>query len=165
MMLLIEEYQHQSVARIELSQIALILDLAFGFFATAIVWFRLPLVAGVLKNQPNETLSDKKFTVKIIAILATIFSICLVMWVTQITANALLLWGIVLSSTYACADGIQAWKLKSMFLNFARKRYPGMMVRKNSRPKVDSAPKTWSLEKSNTRAAQKRNSRMRKTEY
>ncbi|MDV6342265.1 hypothetical protein R2103_10865 [Nitrosomonas sp. Is24] len=106
MMLLIEEYQHQSIAGIELSQIALILDLAFGFFATAIVWFRLPLVAGVLKNQPNETLSDKKFTVKIIAILATIFSICLGMWGTQITANAPLLWGIILSSTYACAASI-----------------------------------------------------------
>lgn len=119
-MLLIEKYQHQSIAGIELSQIALILDLAFGFFAAAIVWFRLPLVAGVLKSQSNKTFFDKKFNVKIIAILATIFSICLGIWGTQITANAPLLWGIVLSSTYACA----AWI--------------GIAIAKHHRQKIDT---------------------------
>ena len=75
-MLLIEKYQHQSIAGIELSQIALISGLVSGFVATAWTWYRLPLVAGVLKNQPNESFSGERFAASDIAKLIFFFSLC-----------------------------------------------------------------------------------------
>ena len=62
-MSLIEKYQHQSIAGIELSQIALVSGLVAGFIATARVWFHLPLVSGELIIDTDGT-GTKNFSYK-----------------------------------------------------------------------------------------------------
>lgn len=110
---------------IKLSTIALIFGLVSGFLATAFMWYRLPLVAGIFKNSLNKSFSDDKITVPIIALLAIVFSISLGIWGTQIIASAPLLWGLILSSAYAIAT--------STGIYFAKRRQESINTRVNWR--------------------------------
>lgn len=102
--LLINHYQYQSIEGVELSLLVHMLGLFIGLAGTAWVWYRLPLVAGVLKNQPNESFSGERSTVSSgIAKLIFFFSLYLGIFGTQITANNSLSWGLILSIAYASA--------------------------------------------------------------
>ncbi len=78
LMLSVGEYvMKQSVVGIELALIAQVLGLMIGFFATARMWFYMPLVGGTLKDQPYKSFSGKEHTVTTIALAITLFAISL----------------------------------------------------------------------------------------